>query len=193
MPRKKNFKEDEVLQKAILLFWEKGFNATSMDDLVHTLGINRASMYDTFGSKEGLFTKAFEQYKAQEKESMIQFFRQQSGVKDGLYKLFERTIDKALSTTAAKGCFVVNTTTELLPGNEVQKAAVLAYQNEIEELFSEFIDWGKSRNEVPGDKNTAALSRLFYLLYNGLQVLVKSNPNKEILMPAIAVSLTALD
>ena len=55
MARSKQFNTEEVLEKAIRLFWKQGFHATSMEDLVSTLGINRASMYNTFGSKQVLF------------------------------------------------------------------------------------------------------------------------------------------
>ncbi|MEL6975424.1 MAG: helix-turn-helix domain-containing protein, partial [Bacteroidota bacterium] len=65
MPRTKQFDEKEVLKKAMELFWEKGFHATSIQDLVSHLGINRASLYDTFGGKDELFNTAFESYRHQ--------------------------------------------------------------------------------------------------------------------------------
>lgn len=191
MPRKKNFKVEEVLQKALFLFWEKGYNATSMDDLVHTLGINRASMYDTFGSKEGLFNKALELYKSQEKERLIQFFRQQSGVKQGFYGLFEQVVNSNLQH--AKGCFIVNTITELLPEHAHQIPALVDYQQEVEGLFAEFIDWGKSRNEISGAKNTAALATSLYTFYCGLQVLVKIAAKPEALQASVSANLLILD
>ena len=52
---KYKFNEDEVLIKAMELFWNKGYHATSIQDLVSNLGINRASLYDTFGGKKELF------------------------------------------------------------------------------------------------------------------------------------------
>ena len=57
MPRVKQFNEDEVLNKAMELFWKKGYNATSMQDIVDYLGINRASLYSTFGGKKNLSFK----------------------------------------------------------------------------------------------------------------------------------------
>ena len=59
MARKKQFEEHEILTKATDLFWKQGFHATSIQDLVNHLKINRASLYDTFGGKEELFNKAF--------------------------------------------------------------------------------------------------------------------------------------
>ena len=63
MARKKNFDEVEVLDKAVNLFWEKGYNATSIQDLVEGLGINRASIYDTWGDKHQLYLSALKRYR----------------------------------------------------------------------------------------------------------------------------------
>ena len=63
MARTKDFDEDEVLDKAMYLFWNQGYNGTSMQDLVDGLGISRSSLYDTFGDKHSLFIKTLENYK----------------------------------------------------------------------------------------------------------------------------------
>ena len=63
MARTKDFDEDEVLTKAMNLFWLNGYNGTSMQDLVDGLGISRSSLYDTFGDKRSLFLKTLENYK----------------------------------------------------------------------------------------------------------------------------------
>ena len=78
MPRVKSFDEKEVLDKAIHLFWKQGYTATSIQDLVTHLGINRASLYDTFGDKEELFKKAFEQYRKTSFDGLTQFFEKSS-------------------------------------------------------------------------------------------------------------------
>ena len=62
MARTKDFDENEVLTKAMHLFWSKGYNATSMEDLVSGLGISRSSLYDTYTDKHTLFIKALENY-----------------------------------------------------------------------------------------------------------------------------------
>ena len=66
--RPKNFNPEEALNKAMDLFWDRGFEATSIQDLVDNVGINRASMYDTFGDKRAFFCAAVELPKAQVKE-----------------------------------------------------------------------------------------------------------------------------
>ena len=70
MPRVKLFDQNEVLTKAMNLFWKQGYAATSVQDLVQHLGINRASLYDTFGDKDQLFKKSFELYRKQNKDGL---------------------------------------------------------------------------------------------------------------------------
>ena len=60
MPRVKMFNEQEALEKAMLLFWEKGYTATSLNDLTQSMGISKGSFYDTFHGKHDLFEKVFE-------------------------------------------------------------------------------------------------------------------------------------
>jgi TetR/AcrR family transcriptional repressor of nem operon len=64
MARTKDFDENEVLKKAVDIFWLKGYSATSMQDLVDGLGISRSSLYDTYGDKHTLFMKALESYQS---------------------------------------------------------------------------------------------------------------------------------
>ena len=118
MPRVKLFDEQEVLTKAMNLFWKQGYSATSVKDLVNHLGINRASLYDTFGDKEQLFKKSFALYRKSNVEGLIQFFESRPNVKNGFSELFDIAIQEAITDKEAKGCFVVNTTTERIPNDE---------------------------------------------------------------------------
>ena len=83
MPRVKLFDEKEVLTKAMNLFWRKGYSATSVQDLVNHLGINRGSLYDTFGNKEQLFNQSLALYRNSTIEGITQIFESHTKVKDG--------------------------------------------------------------------------------------------------------------
>ncbi|MEO6684473.1 MAG: helix-turn-helix domain-containing protein, partial [Dyadobacter sp.] len=65
MARKKEFDPEERMEKARDLFWEKGYNATSMEDLVQTMGLNRGSIYDTYGDKHSLYLQCLGNYAAE--------------------------------------------------------------------------------------------------------------------------------
>jgi len=75
MGRTKNFDESRVLDKALEVFWKKGFNATSIQDLVDHLGINRASIYDTYGDKHQLYLASLKRYRQQTSSWLLQQIR----------------------------------------------------------------------------------------------------------------------
>ncbi len=193
MPRAKQFKESEILEKAMELFWEKGFHATSMQNLVTHLGINRASLYDTFGGKEELFNKAFGEYRKTTQEMLKKLFEQEESVRQGFTMLFDKAIDESITDEARKGCFVVNTTTELIPGDETIRQVLNTNKSEVENLFVSYIQKGIDKGEFSPSKDAQSIGHMLYTLYSGLRVVAKvdSNPNK--LKALVNVALSVLD
>lgn len=193
MPRVKLFKEEEALQKAIQLFSMKGYHATSMQDLVDTLGINRASLYDTFGSKEALFEKAFALYKKENRQRIVHFLEQQPSVKEGISKLFEYAVEESVFDKEAKGCLAVNTTTELIPGDHNICSQLSENKADFEKIFYDYLISGIEKGEISKDKDVKALAAFLFTFYNGLKVVGKINPNKKELMASVKAGLAVLD
>ncbi|QTN39779.1 TetR/AcrR family transcriptional regulator [Cryomorphaceae bacterium] len=193
MPRVKLFDEQQTLERAMNLFWKQGYSATSVQDLVDHLGINRASIYDTFGDKEQLFLKSFENYRKTNSAFIAQFFEDEPQVKQGFYKLFEMAVDQSLSDAEKKGCFVVNTTTELIPGDERISRILEENRISFEQLFEEYLQKGVSQGQIPEGKDLKATASLLFTYYSGLRVVSKVNPSKSDLMNSVKVILSVLD
>ena len=192
MPRVKSFDEKEVLTKAMNLFWKQGYSATSVQDLVIHLGINRASLYDTFGDKEQLFIKSFELYRTTTKEWLVQFFQNHSDVKEGFSELFNKAIEEAILDKDKKGCFVVNATTELIPNDESLQKVLVENKRDFENLFYEYLKKGKENGQLKNNQDVKSIASLFYTLYNGIRVVSKVDPNKKELSNSINVVLSLL-
>lgn len=192
MPRVKLFDENEVLKKAMYLFWKKGYAATSMQDMVTCLGINRASLYDTFGGKEQLFKKSFALYRKTNIESLTAFFQNYPNIKEGFSELFNNAIKEAVSDNDCKGCFVVNTITELIPNDESLIIVLEKNKQDFENLFYEYLLKGKEDGQLKTDQNLKSLSALLYTIYNGIRVVSKVSPNKKELAASIDVALSLL-
>lgn len=193
MPRVKLFDENEVLNKAMTLFWKQGYAATSVQDLVNTLGINRASIYDTFGDKEQLFLKAIVHYKKTNTEGVSKFLNSYPNVKEGFQALFERAIDDSISDEDRKGCFVVNTTTEMIPGDQKMLELVDDNKKNFERIFHTYLQSGENSGQFAKDMNLEAMASMLFTLYNGLKVVSKVNPSKKDLTNAVRVALSVLD
>src|ERR1700755_2679328 len=106
MARTKDFDENEVLCKAIDLFWRKGYNGTSMQDLVDGLGISRSSLYDTYGDKHTLFIKALESYKGTNAVKFGDIISNSGTAKETIKKILEFITGGLLEDECHKGCFM---------------------------------------------------------------------------------------
>ena len=193
MPRVKLFDKNEVLNKAMELFWKNGYHATSIQDLVSFLGINRGSLYDTYGGKKELFDKAFLLYRTNNSNGVTAFFESKDEVKKGFRELFEMGINEAISDTDQKGCFVVNTTTELIPGEEKMLKTIRENKKVFEGVFYSFLLKGQQNGEILKGKNIKNIASLFYTFYNGLKVVAKVETNPKELMKSVDEILLLLD
>lgn len=193
MPRVKQFCEEDVLKKAMEIFWKKGFYATSMQELVDGMGINRASLYDSFGSKEELFDRAFRLYQRENQGRVREFLLSHRPVQKGFLRLFESAIDGALRDPDAKGCFVVNATVEMVTQECALYSVLRDNRIDFEQLFLDYLQEGLTRGEISPEKDLKAIAALIFTLYNGVMVLSKINPNKAELMAATRTGLQVLD
>ncbi|NOK19995.1 TetR/AcrR family transcriptional regulator [Corallococcus carmarthensis] len=112
MPRTKEFDRDEAVRRAMQVFWEQGYEATSTDDLLRAMGIGRQSMYDTFGDKHGLYLEALRAYQAEYSANLMECLRSHPSPL-GAIREFLLSIPNGTQKARARGCLSVNATTEL--------------------------------------------------------------------------------
>nr|WP_299382664.1 TetR/AcrR family transcriptional regulator [Allomuricauda sp.] len=193
MPRTKQFNEEEILIKVMELFWEKGFHATSIQDLVSHLGINRASLYDTFGGKDELFSRAFAHYRSGTGNMLRSIFENAKTIRAGFQQLFDVSIQESIEDPCRKGCFVVNTTTELVPGDGELLNILQENKSNVEALFTSFIEKGIDEGEFHKDMDSASVAAMLFTLYSGMRVVAKVDPNPVKLKKMMDMGLSILD
>lgn len=193
MPRVKLFDENEILYKAMELFWQKGYHATSIQDMVNYLGINRGSLYDTFGGKKNLFDKALELSCSINQDKTIEFLNQQKSVKEGIKKFFELFIGKEDTPIDTRGCFVVNTINEFNDKDEYLKEALSKNRDYYETVFYDFLLRGQQNGEISKDKDIKTISFLIYTLYNGIKVVSKLEKDNKKILASVDCVLKLLD
>ena len=173
MPRVKLFDQEKALDKAVELFWKKGFHATSIQDLCNHLELSRSSLYDTFSGKEALFMKALEQYK---KQGAADYERVEKlldhSVRDFLRSFFYQEFDKP-QVADHQGCLLANTTAELGNENTEVTANLQSSMESFVESFTTIIASAQQRGEVPAERDARALAEHLYLFYNGFKVVSK--------------------
>ena len=181
MARTKTFDEQEVLQKAMELFWEKGFHATSIQDLVDHLGINRASMYDTFGGKDQLFKQSLQLYLQKTRAGIQELKKILKGksAKEFLADYLHQSIARE-EVMDQKGCFAANTTSELSRENQEVCSVLINNMDESVKFFEVVIRIGQERGEINNNKDSHDLARHLFIFVNGLNIVSKLNPKESL-------------
>ena len=191
MPWEKQFRTDEVLIKAMHAFWARGYEATSMQDLVGSMGINRASIYATFGDKHSLFINALRAYDERHRAAFLERLRERHPGKAAIVKAFDEVIASALDNGARDGCLLVNTALELSPHDEAIAQIVSAGLRQVEMFFRDMIKAGQALGEIPLSVDPVPAAQALLSLFIGLRVLTRSRPEKA-LFQSIAAQAEAM-
>ncbi len=192
MARTKDFDENEVLTKAMRLFWYKGYNGTSMQDLVDSLGISRSSLYDTYGDKHALFIKALEKYKESASGEMSSIVSNSVSAKEAIKQLFAFTTRELLSDEQHKGCFMVNSAIEVAPHDKEVSDMICQNDQQVENAFYQAIKKGQESGEVTSKQNARALARFIVNTVKGLRVSAKSTTDQGVFDDIIKLTMSVL-
>lgn len=174
MARTKEFSEDQALDKAIEIFWHKGYNGTSAQDLVTHLGLSRSSLYDTFGDKQKLFTKALQKYHEDNYVKVKEILETATNIRETLTVIFKLAVVESLEDRITKGCFMVNSAVELAMHDE-EIAKIVSDNREIMgEVFYNAIKKGQDLGQISTKQDARLLSRFIFNTYSGIRVLARA-------------------
>lgn len=181
MPWEKTFDESDVIEKAMHVFWEKGYAATSISDITEATGVKRGSLYNAYDGKEDLFMRSLLKYdREQRKQQLLQL----AAVKDpreAIVMFFDYCVKESLQDPGKKGCLLVNTALDYsLHDDEVQNVVSNAMK-ELTTFFEKQIKRGRENGGIPGSVEPRPTARALIALLAGLRVLGRGTFGKTAL------------
>lgn len=191
MARPRQFERSEALDKAMLVFWQKGYEATFLDDLTEAMGINRPSLYNAFGDKETLFMEALGRYRELYSGKLLRSLERAPTVRAGFARIFADFVEEA-TETCCRGCMIVNSTVEGCAVGEPVAAFVRETDEASKAAFAAALRDAQHKGELPPDKNPEALAIYLYSAIQGLQVRAKAGDDRESLEAIADLALTVL-
>lgn len=129
--RPREFDADDTLERVVGLFWTRGFEATSMSDIVDATGLSKSSLYNAFGSKDELFRQAIDRYLERRSDMLHQALRDGQAGLDDIDGFFRMADQELRSEFGRCGCFAVNTSTELAIRDDSIVTLSAEYRDEI--------------------------------------------------------------
>ncbi|MFF4396709.1 TetR/AcrR family transcriptional regulator [Streptomyces sp. NPDC001480] len=194
MARTKEFDPDAALQSALELFWRQGYEATSMSDLVAHLGIGRASLYATFGSKHELYLKALDRYQQNCDAPLLRELSQPGPALPAVRAVVRRFASEAATEERRlSGCLVTNTAAELAPHDPAAARRVQHSWDQLETLLHSALLRAQAQGELAADRDPQTLARLLLVLMQGLRVVGKASPDPARVRDAAEQALALLD
>jgi TetR/AcrR family transcriptional repressor of nem operon len=191
MPRTKAFDPDEALDRAMRVFWEGGYEATSVEALVQATGVNRASLYGAFGDKHALFLKALERYTGAGLFAAVEKMDRTAPVRDLLAALFDRLIARAHDRRGV-GCLLTNTICEFGSRDpdvlEAARQALARMENALDLLVRR----GQGEGAFDAAADPREIARFLVNAMLGLQVIARVNPDDRTLRQIAERTLAAL-
>jgi TetR/AcrR family transcriptional regulator, transcriptional repressor for nem operon len=193
MARPKEFDREEVVQKALYTFWEKGYEATTLPDLLEAMGINRSSFYNTFADKQTLFREVMSLYYQQTAIKRLTILQKAKSAKQGLRDYFSHNIDVAVAEYNPGGCLLTNTATNLKTIDEEISRSIIQGVDRLEQAIHTLLERGQCSGEISGNKDVKAIARLMIATSYGLNIAARINPNREILEDMTRAAVSILD
>lgn len=176
MSRPRSFDEDQVLDAAMTTFWFKGYEATSLQDLMAAMNLQKGSIYKAFGDKHQLFTKVLQRYLDTALQKCRSLFQTASSPRAALRFLIEENLANiANENSCGRGCFAVNSAVELAPHDPQVAEMLSTYFTSKERIFTDLIIKGQDKGEFRADLNPHETARFIIMCLHGIGAAVKSH------------------
>lgn len=191
MARPREFDEGVALSRAMDLFWRKGYEATSVDDLLKAMGISRASLYATFGDKHALYERALDLYYEKHGAPIVDALGAKGTLEARLRAALLVVVEDA-KRGDRRGCMATNTLVELANLDPPLRRTSQRMLDELEGILLETFKAAKADKELPPASDPKALSRFYMTTMTGLRVMARAGAPIEAMEDAVRLSLRCI-
>jgi TetR/AcrR family transcriptional repressor of nem operon len=192
MARPRTFDEQDVIDRAMQLFWTQGYETTSVTDLTSALGVHPGTLYRTFGDKHALFLRALDHYNKRLADGLAPTLLEGGPVLPRIRAVLIGWIDLAVQQDQPRGCLIANTAGELLPGDEEVARSVRGILSVVEDGFLQGLRAAARQGEISPALDLPAAAAMLTMLLEGLQVIVKADSDPRRLVSAVDTALLSL-
>lgn len=191
MGRPKEFEREDVLVKALDVFWTNGYEATSLDDLTRAMKLGRGSLYAEFGDKHSLFVAALDRYRMERLAELESTLAQAPTVRAGIAEVFRGIVKRMWSDERRRGCLMVNAAAELAPTDPVVARLAQESFERIAGAFRTALAHGKRSGELDASLDVRATSHYLANAFHSLRLLSKMT-ERRVADDVVEVTLKAL-
>lgn len=187
-----SFDREAVLEQAMLLFWQYGYEATSISDLTQAMGITAPSLYSAFGDKEQLFLESVQRYQEKEGCPMETIFSNAPTTRIAFELYLQETAIRLTAPTKPQGCMVVTAATNCSKESSRVQQALSARRNQVKQAIRQRLEQGQQSGDLPLHINIDALATYFVAVVQGMTLQARDGASRDDLQAIALLAIAAL-
>jgi len=189
--RPRAYDPEEALAKAMGAFWDRGYAATSLDDISAATGMNRPSLYAAFGDKQAIYLKAIERYRAG--PAVKNALAGGRTLREALRRVYKAALAIYLhGDRGARGCFVIGTAATEAVTNPLVREQLAGVLNDVDDAFEARIRQAKGEGELPADADPETLARLASATLHSLALRARAGEKRRVLEAIAEAGVTSV-
>jgi AcrR family transcriptional regulator len=190
--RPREFDVDQVLDRAMRVFWQHGYEGAALSDLTAAMGINRPSLYAAYGNKESLFEQVLQRY-SEQVTGYVREALEQPTVREVVEHLLRGTVRATTSRGGPKGCLTVHGALACGPESEVARAELARWRRALETSIRARLRRGQQEGDLPPTAHPAELSRYVATVMQGIAVQAAGGTSRAALLRTVDLTMIAWD
>lgn len=192
MGRPLEFDKEEALEVAMHVFWTRGYEATSLRNLLDAMGLSKSSFYQSFESKQALFQRCLNRYRRAITARMKDDLEQAASGRAFIEEAFHRITEKVHEPGGRRGCLVMNTASHVAAREPEVATLVAEGAAQFQQIFRAAVERAQQEGKIPATKDARSLARYLVSSRSGLMAMAKTGASQSELEDIVAVTLSAL-
>lgn len=175
------------------VFWDRGYHDASLPDLLAAMDLSRGSFYKAFGDKRGIFLRALDVYADDAVRKVSEILSGDASPKKAIRDAFTRYADLSSELKGRRGCLVILTAAEMLPGDQEITLRIATLFRRLQDLFAAAIIRGQALGEIDTTLDDRAVARFLFSQVQGMRVLGKVGASHAEMQQNIDMAMRSLD
>lgn len=193
MARVREFDEYEAIDRAMRLFWRKGYGASPLPDLLREMGLSRSSFYNAFGEKRRVLAESVRQYMDGGMDGVLSPLFEPDAGRAAIEETFRRMLEHTSGEKGRFGCLVNNCMAEVAPRDTEARKLLTQARAVVEDGFARAAERGQAEGTISRRESPRSVGRFLLNTFSGLNVAAKGRPGREVLEDIARVALRVLD
>ena len=191
--RPREFELDDAVRKAMAVFWDRGYHDASLPDLLEGMDLSRGSFYKAFVDKRGVYLRALDVYIEDAIRKVGEILHSNPSPKAAIKEAFSRQVEESSGNEGLRGCFIVLSAVEMLPGDEDVSTRISRLFRRLQDLYAAAVIRAQALGEIDPEVDERTLARFLVCQIQGMRVLGKAGADRESTKAMVDFALKPLD